>query len=125
MAIPYRLQIVGEWQAAADEWERLACPYEQARALAGGDTQAQITALKIFERLGARPAAEILRRNLQNVGALNLPRKPRTSTRENPFGLTERQVEILALLIEDLSNTEISARLHISPKTADHHVSAI
>jgi DNA-binding NarL/FixJ family response regulator len=34
-------------------------------------------------------------------------------------------VEILALLTEDLTNTEIAARLHISPKTVDHHVSAV
>jgi len=125
MAAPFTLQIAGEWQAAADEWERLVSPYEQARALAEGDNQAQIAALKIFERLGARPAAEILRKRLQNAGAVKIPRKPHASTRENPFGLTGRQVEILALLIEGLSNTEISARLHISPKTADHHVSAI
>lgn len=125
MAAPFRLQIAGKWQAAADEWERLASPYEQARALAEGDNPAQIEALKIFERLGARPAAEILRRRLQNAGAVKIPRKPHASTRENPFRLTGRQVEILALLIEGLSNAEIAARLHISPKTADHHVSAI
>ena len=32
---------------------------------------------------------------------------------------------MLALLIEGLSNADIAARLVISPKTADHHVSAI
>jgi hypothetical protein len=48
-------QIAGDWRAAAAEWERLGCPYEQARALADGDYDAQSTALGIFERLGARP----------------------------------------------------------------------
>jgi DNA-binding CsgD family transcriptional regulator/tetratricopeptide (TPR) repeat protein len=125
MAAPFTLQIAGEWQAAAEEWGRIGCPYEQARALAEGDEQAQILALKIFERLGARPAAETLRQRLQKTGITKIPRKPRTSTSENPFGLTERQVEILGLLIDELSNSEISVRLHISPKTVDHHVSAI
>jgi DNA-binding CsgD family transcriptional regulator/tetratricopeptide (TPR) repeat protein len=125
IAAPFALQIAGKWQTAADEWGKLGCPYEQARALADGDDQTQITVLKIFERLGARPAAENLRQRLQKAGITKIPRKPRTSTSENPFGLTERQVEILALLIDDLSNSEISARLHISPKTVDHHVSAI
>jgi DNA-binding NarL/FixJ family response regulator len=32
---------------------------------------------------------------------------------------------VLALVAEGLSNAEIAARLVISPKTADHHVSAI
>jgi DNA-binding CsgD family transcriptional regulator len=34
-------------------------------------------------------------------------------------------VEILALLTENLTNAEISLRLQISPKTVDHHVSAV
>jgi DNA-binding CsgD family transcriptional regulator len=125
MASPFLLQIAGDWQAASEEWERLACPYEQARALAAGDSSAQMRALRIFERLGARPWIDAVRQNLQSAGIKNVPASPRHSTRENPFGLTGRQLEILVLLIEGLSNTEISARLHISPKTADHHVSAI
>jgi DNA-binding NarL/FixJ family response regulator len=32
---------------------------------------------------------------------------------------------VLALLARGLSNADIAARLVISPKTADHHVSAI
>jgi DNA-binding NarL/FixJ family response regulator len=40
-------------------------------------------------------------------------------------GLTTRQVEVLRLLGEGLTNAEVAERLFISPKTADHHVSAI
>ena len=124
-ALPYRLQAGGQWEAAAAEWKRLGCPYEQARALADGPPKAQVAALRIFERLGARPAAEQLRQRLHSAGAINLPRKPRQATRNNPFGLTNRQTEILGLLTEGLSNAEIAARLHLSIKTVDHHVSAI
>lgn len=35
--------------------------------------------------------------------------------------LTEREVEVLGALAEGLSNKEIGARLHISPRTADTH----
>jgi DNA-binding CsgD family transcriptional regulator/tetratricopeptide (TPR) repeat protein len=125
MARPYTLLMAGNWREAAQEWERLGCPYERAVALAEGDLDARIAALEIFERLGARPSAEKLRQILQVVEVDRLPRRPRLSTLENPFGLTHRQVEILSLLTEDLTNAEIAARLHISPKTADHHVSAI
>ena len=125
MAKPYALQIAGDWQSAAAEWERLGCPYEQARALAEGDQEARLEALRVFTRLGAQNAADELREGLRASGVMNLPQKPRRSTRQNPFGLTARQIEILALLTEELSNQEIAAYLHISPKTADHHVTAV
>jgi len=123
-ARPYALHLAGDWRGAAAEWERLGCPYEQARALADGDGEAQSTALAIFSRLGARPAAETLRAKMQATGA-PMPRGPRAATRENPFGLTARQSQILALLAESLTNAQIAARLHLSPKTVDHHVTAI
>lgn len=125
LARPFRLQIAGEWQAAADAWEKLGCAYEQASALADGDTAAQMKAFKLFEKLAARPAMEALLHKLHEAGAVELPRKPRASTLDNPFGLTDRQVEILALLTKGLSNAEIASQLHISVKTADHHVSAV
>jgi DNA-binding NarL/FixJ family response regulator len=37
--------------------------------------------------------------------------------------LTKREVEVLRLLAEGLTNAEIAARLYISTKTAEHHVS--
>jgi DNA-binding NarL/FixJ family response regulator len=125
IARPHALHITGDWRDAAEAWEQLACPYEQARALADGDLQDQIAALQIFEHLGARPDADIVRDKLKAAGAAGIPRRPRPSTRENPFGITNRQSDILNLLIANLSNAEIAARLHISPKTVDHHVSAI
>ncbi len=125
MARPYVFQIMGDWQRAAAEWQNLGCTYEQAWALADGDAGAQVAALAIFEKLDARPAAEALREKLRAAGVFNLPHRPREATRENPFGLTRRQVEILGLLTRGLSNAGIAGHLHISPKTADHHVSAI
>jgi DNA-binding NarL/FixJ family response regulator len=54
-----------------------------------------------------------------------VPRGPRPRTRENPAGLTARELEVLGLLTEGLRNTEIAKRLVVSQKTVDHHVSAI
>jgi DNA-binding NarL/FixJ family response regulator len=39
--------------------------------------------------------------------------------------LTTRQLEVLELLAEGLSNAEIASRLFTSPKTVEHHVSAV
>ena len=124
-AAPFALQIAGDWRGAAAAWEALGCPYEQARALADGDTAAQLAALTIFEQLEARPMAEHVRQKLRSAGVETIPRGPRTTTKENPFQLTNRQMQILSLLTEELTNAEIAARLHISPKTVDHHVSAV
>jgi DNA-binding NarL/FixJ family response regulator len=56
---------------------------------------------------------------------LRVPQGPRESTRENPAGLTARQLEVLALLAEGLTNAEIADRLVVSPRTAEHHVAAV
>jgi HD-GYP domain-containing protein (c-di-GMP phosphodiesterase class II) len=45
--------------------------------------------------------------------------------REGPAGLTAREVEVLRLVAQGLSNKEIGARLVISPKTAGNHVEHI
>ena len=50
---------------------------------------------------------------------------PRAATRANPAGLTARQLDVLALLTRGDRNAEIAAKLFLSEKTVDHHVSAI
>lgn len=125
IARPYLLQLRGDWQGGAFAWAERGCPYEQARSLTAGDEAACREALAVFDRLGARPAAEALRQRLRTNGTAHVPRGPRSETRENPFGLTRRQAEILALLVEGHTNSRIARRLHISAKTVDHHVSAV
>ncbi|HEU0201677.1 MAG TPA: AAA family ATPase [Burkholderiaceae bacterium] len=124
-AAPYALQLEGRWQEAAAAWAAFGCPYEQAQALAEGDAAAQLEALAIFERLGAQAAADCLRRALRARGTRAIPRGPRASTRANPFGLTARELDMLAMLAQGLSNAQIGARRHISVRTVDHHVAAI
>ncbi len=121
----YRAMIEGDWQTAANEWARIGCPFERGLALSEGNSDAQREALSIFDKLGARPAARMLREKMQAHGERGIPRGARVSTRLNPEGLTAREMEILSLLEQGLSNAEIAARLFISPKTVDHHVSAI
>ena len=124
-AEPFALQITGRWRDAAEAWEKLGCPYERARALVEGDAGAQLEALAVFERLGARPDAERLRRQLQAAGVQGIPRGQRSSTKGNPHQLTAREVEVLALLCQGLKNSEIAERLCRSVRTVDHHLAAV
>jgi DNA-binding CsgD family transcriptional regulator len=123
---PYdRLLRHGDWAGAARAWEALGCPYEAALALAEGDEAAQKQALAKFQALGAVPAAARLQKELRARGVRDLPKGARRSTRNNPAGLTNRQLAVLEALSDGLSDAEIAARLFISPRTASHHVSAI
>jgi DNA-binding CsgD family transcriptional regulator len=124
-AEPFALQMVGAWEAAADRWRALGCPYEAA-ALADSDQEPQLRqALAELERLGARPLAAAVARKLRELGVRGLARGPRSATRANPANLTAREAEVLALVTEGLRNADIARRLFVSPKTVDHHVSAI
>jgi DNA-binding CsgD family transcriptional regulator len=125
VAKPFALQIAGDWRGAADEWDGRGCPYEQALALMDGDESAQLSALEIFERLGARPAIEKLKQKMRSEGIRGIPRGPRPATRENPFGLTARELEVLDSLVEGLSNNTIAKKLSLSSRTVEHHITSI
>ena len=126
-AEPYALQIAGHWREAAAAWQR--CPFEAARALADGDSGAQQEALALFDRLGAMPACEALRRRLRDAGvrglARGLSRGPRPSSRAHPHGLTTRELQVLTLLCSGLRYAQIAQRLSRSVRTVDHHLAAV
>jgi tetratricopeptide (TPR) repeat protein len=65
IAKPFTREIAGDWRGAAALWAEIGCPYEQALALAEGDAPAQQDALVIFDRLGAQPAAALVRQRLR------------------------------------------------------------
>ena len=78
-----------------------------------------------IDRIEAVPLARIVRARLRERGAQGIPRGPSTLTRSNPAGLTARQVEVLELLAEGLTNAEIADRLVLSVRTVDTHVAAV
>ena len=125
IAQPYALMVRGDWQGAAAIWHTLGMPYHRALALADGPEEALREALDILEKLGAGPLGAIVRQRLRERGVRGIPRGPRSSTRENPAGLTSREVQVLSLLVKGHTNTELARRLHVSARTVDHHVSSI
>ena len=125
-AEPYRLLADGDPVGAARAWTRLGCPDEAAMALAGSSAEEALReALGIVIGLGAQPAARIIRQRLRVLGARAIPAGPHAATRKRPFGLTRREHEVLDLICAEHTNAEIAAKLFISAKTVDHHVSAV
>ena len=122
---PDGLQLAGACDAARALWGGAGCPYEAALCLVDADDEAGMRlALEELLVLEARPAAAIVARRLRHRG-VSLPRGPRATTRQNQYGLTAREVEVLALLNEGLQNSQIADRLVVSVRTVDHHVEAI
>ncbi|UGS34941.1 LuxR family transcriptional regulator [Capillimicrobium parvum] len=109
------------WEA----WQELGAPYEAARArvliaqacLALGDDEAAMmereAARGAFASLGAAP----------NVASIDA-RTGRAGSRA-PHGLTARELEVLRLVAAGQTNKSIGARLVLSERTVERHVSNI
>lgn len=123
---PYALQLRGRAKEAGRVWQRMGCPFEQARALAEAeDLPALRRAFDLFQGLGARAMAWQVAERLRQSGVRGLPRGPRRATAADPVGLTPREREVLALMAEGLRNADIAARNRVSARTVEHQVSAV
>ncbi|MDQ1660083.1 MAG: hypothetical protein QOJ68_63 [Blastococcus sp.] len=108
--VAYALFRQAECHAAARQRDKAAAAAGAARALA--------------EQLGARPILVevdglIARTRLSPAPA------PRTPADGRPYGLTEREFEILALLGTGATNRQIARKLFISDRTVGVHVSRV
>src|SRR5690606_16525981 len=63
--------------------------------------------------------------SLKEKFAANIHNTHRLKHYEEPVQLTKRELEILALIVHELSSQEIADRLYISKKTVDNHRSSI
>jgi DNA-binding NarL/FixJ family response regulator len=134
------------WAAAAESWEALKRPYpaayarwREAEALMAardreGAARAAADALAAARRLGSAWLAEEVE-SLAARARLQLGAEaPGSATGagdgdgdepDDPFGLTPRERDVLALVASGATNREIGERLHMAEKTASVHVSRI
>ncbi|MGO4193762.1 AAA family ATPase [Rhizobium sp. YAF28] len=115
----------GRWQEAADIWTDRRAPYLAALALLDGDNDALYRALTTLEALGATAVITHVKDLIRRRSGRLATRGPRASTQANAAGLTTREMDVLRLIDEGRSNAEIGARLFVSAKTVDHHISSI
>jgi DNA-binding NarL/FixJ family response regulator len=79
----------------------------------------------MVQALGAHKVYEKIKLEMRSAGIKSIPRGIRKTTQSNPAQLTDREMDVLRLLREGLQNKELAARLFISAKTVDHHISSI
>jgi DNA-binding NarL/FixJ family response regulator len=133
-------EVATAWQVIDCVWRAAYARWRQAEALlaAGAPRDRAAPALRqawtTASELGARPLlAEV--ESLGRRARIDLTPGPdrsddaaREDTRgtvRRPFGLTPRELEVLALVADGRTNRQIAAALFISDKTASVHVSHI
>jgi DNA-binding CsgD family transcriptional regulator/tetratricopeptide (TPR) repeat protein len=137
----------GAWADAARAWDELERPYQAALArwreaeahVGAGDRETAAatarTALEAARSLGAGWLEGELE-GLVARGRLRLAEGdegpgntaaggPATEEADDPFGLTPRERQVLALVARGATNREIGATLFMAEKTASVHVSRI
>jgi DNA-binding CsgD family transcriptional regulator/tetratricopeptide (TPR) repeat protein len=134
-------QVAG-WQEAAAAWDGLGRAYPAAIArwreaealVAAGDRDAAVgpasAAVAEAERLGAAWLAgeleSLAARARLRLGAEGEAGEPvERDEDEDPFGLTPRERQVLALVAAGATNREIGRQLYMAEKTASVHVSRI
>ena len=123
---PFASYVAGDAAHAAELWDRLGYRYEAALALLDTKEETHLReSLAWLSNLGAEAAARLVRQTMRDLGIRSIPAGTRPATKAHPRGLTVREQQILELLSQGRSNEEISARLFISVRTVEHHVSAI
>ena len=114
-----------DWRGAAEAFGAVGWSYDRALMLSLLDDEVALSeSIELARSLGAEPLTRRVAERMRELG-LRVPAGPRETTRANPAGLTARQLEVLALLAEGLTNAEIAERLVVSQRTAEHHVAAV
>jgi DNA-binding CsgD family transcriptional regulator len=133
------------WITAAGEWEAMGRPYQAAvarwraaeayveRGERSAAAEVAAAALGAARELGSRWLDEELsalgdraRLDLEQGAAADHPAaSDGDGASEDPFGLTARERQVLALVAEGATNRQIGAALFMAEKTASVHVSRI
>ncbi|MGH9290761.1 MAG: ATP-binding protein [Acidimicrobiales bacterium] len=125
MPAPHAAMLAGDYAAAAEAFGAVGWAYDRALMLSLLDERHALSeALEIARGLGAAPLEARVTRRMRQL-AMPVPRGAFATTRANPAGLTSRQLEVLTLVPDGLTNAEIATQLFISERTVEHHVEAV
>jgi len=122
-------EAVRSWRTALRPREEAYCLFREAECHADvrrrDKAAAAATAARVIaERLGAAPLVAEVDALLGRTRLSPTP-APRTPAEDRPYGLTEREYEVLALLGTGATNRQIARNLFISERTVGVHVSRV
>jgi DNA-binding NarL/FixJ family response regulator len=113
---------------AFDNDERIIAALEAGAngyLLKGAPREEIFNAIRVTMQGGSLLQPVIASKLLRHVGQQNTTRPPAPQYNTSYEALTERELEVLALLAQGMPNKEIAAHLTISERTAKFHVSSI
>jgi DNA-binding CsgD family transcriptional regulator len=128
-------EAVQQFKQALQHFEKLKTPLELAKIeerlggalIDAGEKNESIPHLKnsyqLYRKLGCRSLASRVAEILETTGVpAEERRSPESKERAARGGLTSRQLEILRLIADGLTNKEIAGKLFLSPRTVEMHV---
>lgn len=125
MSLPHGAMMRRDWRGAADAFGDVGWSYDRALMLSLlDDEESLVEALEIARGLRAEPLTRRVTGRMRDL-AMRVPQGQREATRGNPAGLTTRQLEVVTLVADGLTNAEIAERLIVSQRTVEHHVAAV
>jgi len=119
------VQAISAFRTALRGWQELEAPYEiaKARAMIG------LACHNIGDHDSARLEFDAARSEFRRLGAMPdlawLDRQVDGDRRARDGGLTNRELEVLALVASGATNKAIASELFVSERTVDRHVSNI
>jgi DNA-binding CsgD family transcriptional regulator/tetratricopeptide (TPR) repeat protein len=120
------------WAEAASAWDALGDRYRAATArargaetllVAGNDRQVAASLLDSALAEARAIGAHHLEALAEDLGRRSRLKLVMATAADNPYRLTAREAEVLALVAEGLSDRDIGTRLFISHRTVERHVS--
>ena len=124
------LAMKGDWRGAAKVYGKAGDSYKSGWCfLRAGNAEDLAQADGLFRTLEAQPAQRFLRQTMSNNGLdVELPvlrRGPYQAARAHPYGLTQKEQDVLRLIASGEDNPAIARRLSRSRRTVENHVSSI
>lgn len=122
----------GDWAGIAERWQELGLPYRAAYALmraAEDGLRRRRRATARDHLVGCRELARVMDARHLEERAEQMARRARIALTDDatspgvPHGLTPRELEVLELIAQGLTDREVAERLFISHRTVERHVS--